>query len=220
MADMIDRNSLNETPDYDAGLLNDFGGGNVEWWQDYLRAEIGRANEFWRDAIDSIAALPAVAPGVRVKPDVIDRLRENINGAEMDMAADAEDAVETGERVDLAPYEVAVDLDDAKTILAAIEPAEAGGVDEAFKDMLSGGIGIMQGGKRISPDDFYASAPDAVEALVKAADEAAEALDYSANEIANLENVLSDYRQNDATAREAASGLRAALAAIRAGGKP
>ena len=34
--------------DYDAGLLNDFGGGNVEWWQDYLRAEIGRANDFWR----------------------------------------------------------------------------------------------------------------------------------------------------------------------------
>lgn len=60
MADLIDRNSLNETPDYDAGLLNDFGGGNVEWWQDYLRAEIDRANEFWRDAI---AALPA--QGVR-----------------------------------------------------------------------------------------------------------------------------------------------------------
>ena len=34
--------------DYDAGLLNDFGGGNVEWWQDYLRAEIERANEWWR----------------------------------------------------------------------------------------------------------------------------------------------------------------------------
>jgi len=42
--------------DYDAGLLNDFGGGNVEWWQDYLRAEIGRANDFWRDQIRSIAA--------------------------------------------------------------------------------------------------------------------------------------------------------------------
>jgi hypothetical protein len=35
-------------PDYDAGLLNDFGGGNVEWWQDYIRAEIGRANDYWR----------------------------------------------------------------------------------------------------------------------------------------------------------------------------
>ena len=39
--------------DYDAGLLNDFGGGNVEWWQDYLRAEIGRANEFWRQQVEA-----------------------------------------------------------------------------------------------------------------------------------------------------------------------
>lgn len=35
--------------DYDAGLLNDFGGGDVGWWQDYLRAEIGRANDYWRE---------------------------------------------------------------------------------------------------------------------------------------------------------------------------
>jgi hypothetical protein len=34
--------------EYDAGLLNDFGGGNVEWWQDYLRAELGRAYEHYQ----------------------------------------------------------------------------------------------------------------------------------------------------------------------------
>lgn len=46
--------ALGEAPlsDYDAGLLNDFGGGNVEWWQDYIRAEIGRANEFWRTQVE------------------------------------------------------------------------------------------------------------------------------------------------------------------------
>jgi len=38
--------------DYDAGLLNDFGGGDVGWWQDYLRAEIGRANDYWREIYD------------------------------------------------------------------------------------------------------------------------------------------------------------------------
>lgn len=32
---------------YDAGLLNDFGGGNVEWWQDYIRAELERAHDFY-----------------------------------------------------------------------------------------------------------------------------------------------------------------------------
>jgi len=40
-------------PDYDAGLLNDFGGGNTDWWLDYIRAEIGRANDHWRDHCDT-----------------------------------------------------------------------------------------------------------------------------------------------------------------------
>ena len=40
---------------YDAGLLNDFGGGNVEWWQDYIRAELGRAHDFYQS---QVAAAP------------------------------------------------------------------------------------------------------------------------------------------------------------------
>jgi hypothetical protein len=36
---------------YDAGLLSDFGGGNVEWWQDYIRAELGRAHEFYQSQV-------------------------------------------------------------------------------------------------------------------------------------------------------------------------
>jgi len=39
--------------DYDAGPLNDFGGGDVGWWQDYLRAEIGRANDYWRNILEN-----------------------------------------------------------------------------------------------------------------------------------------------------------------------
>jgi len=38
---------------YDAGILNDFGGGNVEWWQDYIRAELGRAHDFYQSQIDA-----------------------------------------------------------------------------------------------------------------------------------------------------------------------
>ena len=41
-------------PDYDAGLLNDLGGGDAGWWQDYIRAEIGRANEYWREALAAV----------------------------------------------------------------------------------------------------------------------------------------------------------------------
>jgi len=36
---------------YDAGLLNDFGGGDVDWWQDYIRAELDRAHEFYQSQI-------------------------------------------------------------------------------------------------------------------------------------------------------------------------
>ena len=52
---------------YDAGLLNDYGGGDVGWWQDYLRAELGRAEEFYRNQHDSIVA---------EKDAEIERLRE------------------------------------------------------------------------------------------------------------------------------------------------
>ena len=31
--------------DYDAGLLNDYGGGDVDWWHGYLRSVIDSANE-------------------------------------------------------------------------------------------------------------------------------------------------------------------------------
>lgn len=40
---------------YDAGLLSDFGGGNVEWWQDYIRAELGRAHDFYQSQLGSQA---------------------------------------------------------------------------------------------------------------------------------------------------------------------
>jgi len=39
--------------DYDPGLLNDYGGGKVEWWQDYIRSEVDAANEYWRNVISS-----------------------------------------------------------------------------------------------------------------------------------------------------------------------
>jgi len=42
--------------EYDAGLLSDDGGGDVEWWQDYLRAEIGRANDFHADLYEQLEA--------------------------------------------------------------------------------------------------------------------------------------------------------------------
>lgn len=39
---------------YDAGLLYDWGGGNVAWWQDCIRTKIERANEHWREQVESL----------------------------------------------------------------------------------------------------------------------------------------------------------------------
>ena len=33
---------------YDAGHLNDYGGGNVGWWHDYIRSELDRAHDFYQ----------------------------------------------------------------------------------------------------------------------------------------------------------------------------
>ena len=44
-----DYNSIEAISDYDCGLINDYGGGDVEWWRDYVRAEINRCNEYWRE---------------------------------------------------------------------------------------------------------------------------------------------------------------------------
>lgn len=58
--------------------------------------------------------------------------------------------------------------------------------------------------------DLAPAAPK-VKAMVDAAKEAVEALDYSVSEIADLENTLSNYRQNWQPAAAALSVLRAAL---------
>jgi len=36
---------MSDFQDYDLGLMNDYGGGNVSWWHDYLRSAVDGANE-------------------------------------------------------------------------------------------------------------------------------------------------------------------------------
>jgi hypothetical protein len=43
-----------EIADYDCGMLNDHGGGNVGWWWGYIRYEIGRCNDYWRSATSHV----------------------------------------------------------------------------------------------------------------------------------------------------------------------
>lgn len=41
---------------YDAGLLGDGGGGNVDWWWDYIRAELDRAHDHYALQIERLSA--------------------------------------------------------------------------------------------------------------------------------------------------------------------
>lgn len=53
-ADELSPREAPELDEYDAGLLSSAGGGDVEWWQDYLRAELGRAHEFYQSQMESL----------------------------------------------------------------------------------------------------------------------------------------------------------------------
>jgi len=57
--------SIDQKSDYDSGYLNDYGGGNVGWWKDYIRAEVGRCNDHWRMLIER--EQPVKSPWISVK---------------------------------------------------------------------------------------------------------------------------------------------------------
>ena len=42
-----------EETDYDPGYLNDYGGGDAEWWRNYIRSLINDCNAYWRSIIES-----------------------------------------------------------------------------------------------------------------------------------------------------------------------
>ena len=73
-----------ELEPYDAGLLNDFGGGNVEWWQDYIRAELGRAHDFYQSQIaiqqPAQATQAEVTDGIRPEDFTVDVVVKSMGG--------------------------------------------------------------------------------------------------------------------------------------------
>ena len=73
-----------ELEPYDAGLLNDFGGGNVEWWQDYIRAELGRAHDFYQSQIatpqPAHATQAEVTDGIRPEDFTVDVVVKSMGG--------------------------------------------------------------------------------------------------------------------------------------------
>lgn len=55
--------STDNIKDYDPGLLNDYGGGKIDWWQNYIRSEIERCNGHWRESLDFVPLNPSAQEG-------------------------------------------------------------------------------------------------------------------------------------------------------------
>lgn len=69
---------------YDAGLLNDFGGGNVGWWLDSLRQHLAQAHEFYQEQVNNSWPATGAAPagvGLRALKQEISAKYANGNSA-------------------------------------------------------------------------------------------------------------------------------------------
>jgi hypothetical protein len=98
--------------DYDAGLLNDYGGGNVSWWHDYIRYEVDKANDWWRQQVEAEnPAAPAPAdvnyvdafngdvPFPAPGQSLVDALRERVKVLENLAACEADEIENIGFRI-------------------------------------------------------------------------------------------------------------------------
>jgi len=85
---------------YDAGLLNDFGGGDVAWWHEYLRAELERAHDFYHSWADGLAG--AAQPTLKAE------LLAALTAAERFMAGFEGDQMQVGIDHDLALVRAAI----------------------------------------------------------------------------------------------------------------
>jgi hypothetical protein len=108
--------SSGELEDYDAGLLNDFGGGNVEWWHDYLRAEIGRANDFWREQIHGLRSSPTPASDIaalREENGILSEALKRMENCYEQLAATRTHEIYTA-MIDGGQADALLDLDNAR----------------------------------------------------------------------------------------------------------
>lgn len=63
---------------YDAGLLNDFGGGNIGWWLDSIRQHLNSAHEFYQEQVNNNAGAPVPE---KTKAEMTKEVRSTICGS-------------------------------------------------------------------------------------------------------------------------------------------
>ena len=85
---------MTQSDEYDAGILNDFGGGDIAWWQDYIRAELGRSHDFYQAEITRLRAALDERLVASVKPLVWEPCDELVAAAYLDAAQVLEDEID------------------------------------------------------------------------------------------------------------------------------
>lgn len=137
MTEKVEERILEE---YDAGLLNDFGGGDVGWWQDYIRAELGRAYDFYHDQFADIldaykASGEAYAAERKARIDAQEDCAGHVDHVAREMAtltAQLERAMATLRACitahEMGTYEAAVGAyETAKTVLSELKGSKTDG---------------------------------------------------------------------------------------------
>ena len=70
---------------YDPVNLSDFGGGDIGWWQDYIRSEVDRANDFHADihqqSEDDLLAKEKELESLRAQVKQLEASTERLGGA-------------------------------------------------------------------------------------------------------------------------------------------
>ena len=69
---------------FDAGLLNDFGGGNVEWWQDYIRSLLNQAEEHYEQQAEE-----RYNAGIERADSIVNEFRGPVHQSVVDMLSEA-----------------------------------------------------------------------------------------------------------------------------------
>lgn len=77
----IEPSEMDEFDDYEPGMINGNGGGNVEWWRDYMRSEIDKANDHWRSQLHQFLEQNDIDLIAELSPDEVHKLADELYAA-------------------------------------------------------------------------------------------------------------------------------------------
>ena len=107
---------LTQLDEYDAGSMNDYGGGNVSWWHDYIRNLLGCAYDFYNEQL--------AAPSAPAAEEQIEKQLSSTSEKVAFIVAAVEAVMGNGRShlsASITPNNILVDDDDSFSVLVTID---------------------------------------------------------------------------------------------------